>query len=504
LKRLGLLLLGMMVVMLTVYGEMTPSERRQIDSLRQLIVSSPADTLRLSYYRQLCDAHHRFGSYNEALQTATEGLTLARKIQSQAYQARFHFISANELILIRNTAQALPHLQEGLRCALLSGDVALIVSGYNDVGNFYKAQDDAPQALLHYQEGLRYAEAHPSQIKPQFLIYLNVNLASLYLVRKQLDQVEKHLQKAIRLSEQSRDTLLLGKCLYNRALLAYDRNNFNQAKSLHETSIRYLTQKGDSVAIARNLLQWSIIMKAEGNLNEALAKVNRAYGMFVFAGFFKEAAASLNIRNGIYLFKGQKQSARQDGAEALAIGQRLQNVAIQRDAYLAISRADSALGDYRSAYEHFRQYTAYKDSLFNEEKAKEFGRIESKYQFDKEREAEIRHQKAEESRRQMETNRRNNLQYLTIFGIIIGLFIALYISGRFSIPLRVMEISLFAGLLILFEFLIILCDPVLDDFTGGIPIQKLAFNSLIAFVFAPLHRYLEQLIRNRFWEQKRG
>lgn len=490
--------------MLSVFGANTPSEPREINRLRQMIRTAGADTLRLSFYRQLCDVQHRFGNYNDALQTATEGLALARKIQSQANQARFHFISANELILIRNTGQALPHLQEGLKCALRSKDVAIIVSGYNDVGNFYKSQDDAPQALLHYQEGLHAAEAHVSQLKPELLIYLNVNLASLYRIRKQLSQAEKHLQKGIRLAEQSRDTLLLGKCLYNRALLAYDRNNFNQAKSLHETSIRYLTQKGDSVAIARNLLQWSLIIKAEGDLNDALTKINRAYGMFVFAGFFKEAAASLNVRNAVYLLKGQKQSARQDGAEALAIGQRLQNVAIRRDAYLAISRADSALGDYRSAYEHFRQYTAYKDSLFNEEKAKEFGRIESKYQFDKEREAEIRHQKAEEARLQTETDRRNNLQYLTIFGIIIGLFIALYISGRFSIPLRVMEISLFAGLLILFEFLIILCDPVLDDFTGGIPIQKLGFNSLIAFIFAPLHRYLEQLIRKRFWEQKRG
>lgn len=493
----------MMVGLLTVHG--ATSEERLIDSLRQLIVSSPPDTLRLSYYRQLCDLQHRFGRYNDALQTATEGLTLARKIQSQVYQARFHFISANELILIRNTSQALPHLQEGLKCALRSKDVALIINGYNDIGNFYKSQDDQPQALLHYLDGLRYAEAHPSQVKPQLLVYLNVNLASLYRVRNQLDQAENHLQKGIRLSEQSRDTLLLGKCLFNNALLAFDRNNFSQAKSLHETSIRYLTQTGDSVAIARNLLQWSILIKKErGDLNEALSKVNRAYGMFVFAGFYKEAAGALNVRNGIYLLKGQNQSARQDGLEALRIGERLQNAAIRREAYLALSQADSALGDYRSAYVHFKQYTACKDSLFNEEKAKEFGRIESKYQFDKEREAEIRRQKTEESLRQAETDRRNNLQYLTIFGLIIGLFIALYISGQFSIPLRLMEISLFAGLLILFEFLLILFDPVLDDFTGGVPIQKLGFNSVIAFVFAPLHRYLEQLIRNRFLEQKRG
>jgi hypothetical protein len=139
----------------------------------------------------------------------------------------------------------------------------------------------------------------------------------------------------------------------------------------------------------------------------------------------------------------------------------------------------------------------YRDSLTNEDKAKEIGRIESRYQFEKEAEAEKR--KAEEKKRieQLANERRNNLQYLSIFGGLILLFGVLTVIGRLNIPLRLLDVILFAGLLIFFEFLLILTDPYLDDFTGGIPIQKLAFNSLIALAFAPLHRSLERMLRNK-------
>ena len=69
--------------------------------------------------------------------------------------------------------------------------------------------------------------------------------------------------------------------------------------------------------------------------------------------------------------------------------------------------------------------------------------------------------------------------------------------GKLNIPVKVMDIALFAGLLILFEFLLILFDPLFDKYSGGIPLYKLAFNSLIAFGFAPLHGWIEEKLRKR-------
>jgi hypothetical protein len=174
-----------------------------------------------------------------------------------------------------------------------------------------------------------------------------------------------------------------------------------------------------------------------------------------------------------------------------------------KDGADASYQADSALGDYKSAFEHHKLYKQYSDSLHNEDKAKEFGRIESRYQFEKEAEEQKRKQAEAKRIAQEETDRRNNLQYLSIFGGLLVLFGGLAFVGKLKIPERVLDIALFAALLILFEFLLILFDPILDQYTGGVPIQKLVFNSLIALGFAPLHGFLEGKLKKRFLSKAR-
>jgi len=199
-----------------------------------------------------------------------------------------------------------------------------------------------------------------------------------------------------------------------------------------------------------------------------------------------------------YFHLGQLQSAQTYARQALQLAQQIQHLEYMKYGAGAAYQADSALGDYKSAFEHHKLFKQYSDSLHNEEKSKEFGRIESKYQFEKEAE-EAKRKEAEAKRiTQEQTERRNNLQYLSIFAGLLVLFGVLAFVGKLKIPARVLDISLFAALLILFEFLLILFDPILDQYTGGIPVQKLVFNSVIAFGFAPLHGFLEKKLKQRF------
>jgi hypothetical protein len=168
----------------------------------------------------------------------------------------------------------------------------------------------------------------------------------------------------------------------------------------------------------------------------------------------------------------------------------------------AMYRADSALGNWKSAFEYLFLYKQYYDSLRNEDKAREMGRIESKYQFEQQAE-EAKQQQAEAQRKEQDaTNRRNNLQYLSIFVGLLALFGTIAFLGKFRIPKRVLDIILFAALLIFFEFLLILFDPFLEQFTGGIPLQKLLFNTFIALGYAPLHGFLEKKLKRRFASNK--
>jgi len=205
-----------------------------------------------------------------------------------------------------------------------------------------------------------------------------------------------------------------------------------------------------------------------------------------------------NQLSSVYLELNRPMFAKEYAKKGLNQAIEIQQLEYMTQGVSFLYQADSALGDWKSAFEHHKLYKQYSDSLHNEDKAKEFGRIESRYQFEKEAEEQKRKETEAKRLAEIEIERRNNLQYLSIFGGLMVLFGVLAFIGRFRIPARVLDIALFATLLILFEFLLILFDPILDRYTGGIPIQKLVFNSVIALGFAPLHGFLEKKLRGRF------
>lgn len=56
---------------------------------------------------------------------------------------------------------------------------------------------------------------------------------------------------------------------------------------------------------------------------------------------------------------------------------------------------------------------------------------------------------------------------------------------------------LFIGLLLLFEFLLVLTDSFVEDITGGEPILKLLSNVLLALMILPVHQFLEKYIQKQ-------
>lgn len=86
------------------------------------------------------------------------------------------------------------------------------------------------------------------------------------------------------------------------------------------------------------------------------------------------------------------------------------------------------------------------------------------------------------------------LQTLFFLGLLIASFF-LSRRGKYSTLSYVLT---FVTIITLFEFLILLLEPYVDDFTGGIPVFKLGMNILLAISLAPIEQLLRRaLIRRR-------
>ena len=109
---------------------------------------------------------------------------------------------------------------------------------------------------------------------------------------------------------------------------------------------------------------------------------------------------------------------------------------------------------------------------------------------------------AEEEKIQAEKiSKRNLLQYTFIAIVLFILGMGLGIFKRIKVPARVMEVAVFVVFMLFFEFTLVLTDPVIDYVTGGAPLLKLMFNSVIAAVLFFLHRKSERWVLRKGGEK---
>lgn len=182
---------------------------------------------------------------------------------------------------------------------------------------------------------------------------------------------------------------------------------------------------------------------------------------------------------------------------ALELGYPLQIRDAARFYYLVLEKK----GDKGKAFDVYKMYTQMKDSVENVDAKKLVMQQQLKFQFEKEQLLKEQEESKRLEAESLRKKRRNTLQYSLIFLAILLSFSIIFSSGALKISYRVAQFLIFGSLLILFEFLLILSDPVLDNLTGGIPIYKLLANSLLAFSIFPLHAWLEKRLIRRLKSQ---
>jgi hypothetical protein len=139
------------------------------------------------------------------------------------------------------------------------------------------------------------------------------------------------------------------------------------------------------------------------------------------------------------------------------------------------------------------EYMGLKDSLFNTDKAIEFGQLEQSFDYErKEYEEALRVERAA-----LELKERNFRQYIISFAVVCLVAMLLMLGVRLAKNRRLRYFVVFGALLFFFEFALVLLDSFVDGYTGGLPIPKLLANVLLAALIAPLNLVLERQLMKR-------
>ncbi len=110
--------------------------------------------------------------------------------------------------------------------------------------------------------------------------------------------------------------------------------------------------------------------------------------------------------------------------KALSLAKQLGNIKELQGGYYDLTKLDSAQGNYKNAYEHYKLYTLYRDSLMKEEAEKKALQAKMQFEFDKKQAIA----KAEQDKKDAEQKRIKNIQYFTIGALIVLVLVILLIA----------------------------------------------------------------------------
>ncbi|MBL4625362.1 MAG: tetratricopeptide repeat protein [Flavobacteriales bacterium] len=449
--------------------------QKAYDLAKRNIADSPTPTLKKSYLFALADALNNIGAIYDDQGDITQALEYhhkSLKIQEDLGNKNGIANSLNNIGFIYDDQGDIPRALEYYhRCLKIDeelGNKSGIAASLNNIGVIYNNQGDIPNALEYYHKSLKMLEdiGH----KEGVALSLN-NLGAIYMNQPEIPKALEYYQKSLKLYEDIGDKKGIALSLNNIGLI-YNKHGDPSVTSSTEVSLR--------VGITKALEYYHESLK----IREDIGNKNGI-------------ALSLNNLGSIELDQGRVTSALNYAMRGLEIAQEIGSPdLISRNSGL-LSNVAKKQGNFEEALEMYELHIVMRDSIRNEDTQRASIRQQAKYEFEK---ALLLKEQEEKETARLEaeaTSRRDNLQYSIVLITLLAIGGLVAMLGRLSLPDRVTEGLIFFAFLIFFEFILVLGDPYVEEWTGGAPGPKLLINAGVAALIFPLHAFFESKLKRK-------
>ena len=468
---------------------------------------------------------------DKAISHANKMLQIARARQSNEYFFEaFRSFAAGEIIT-KNFEAASDHANKALHYAtLLKNDILkakamlLLGNSENDDKNAKKIE-----AFRHYMDALYIAEKNNNDDLKEKAFD---DLSTFYLLLKKYGKAKYYKVKEISLvvGKQGRDSAKIMKLNSELAQILFHNEDIEKAKFLCNKIIVFANSYGYEKLLNGEygaFKSYRTYLIDNGLLNELRDLYEKDYPQEY--GKLAKGDPSLYYRVNSYILEadGKPDSAQlfYQLAEKRYLGKKNKDIVLanfykrygeflmrQGKVSAAIAKLDSA---YKFAlsekyYPYLIDVTHYLDTLNymqkNVDSAYAYGKLNKHYsdlqasvnkgeemlQLEVENEARQQELKAEMDK--AETERQDNIQYTFMVVAILGIFILLTILGSFKVHPSLIRAMGFFSFIFFFEFIIMLADHRIHDFTHGVPWKFMAFKIVLIAGLLPLHHWLEEKV----------
>jgi two-component system sensor histidine kinase UhpB len=413
-------------------------DQNKIDSLLNALKQEKIDTSKINLCNALSNEYNESGNYSESNKYSERAIDLSHKNDFKKGEAEAY----NNLGVANwqqgNFDTAMKYYSDALKLWNAIGFKEGISISYSNIGILYHQQGKYTEALTNYMASIKLSEEIGDT---SGIAYCNNNIAGIYDALGKYEDGIRYQKRNIEIGEKRNDKKILSRAYNNIGIFYRKQKKFPEALEYLSEGLKINKEIGRKygIAVAYNeignvYLDQDIFQEALTNFLVAL-KIEEEIGDNMGI-----AISNLNI-GGTYLKLGNYNSASKYFNNTLVLAAQLSDKELTRDCYKAMAELDSTTGSYRKAYEDFKMYTVYKDSLLNETNSKQIEELKAQYETekkDKEIIALSKNQEINSAEIKKQTLLKNSL--LLGIGMVALLFFFIYNNFRTKQKLKLENI----------------------------------------------------------------
>lgn len=422
----------------------------EIDSLILVVKVLPNDTNKVNLLNNIATKLWRKSQLDSANVYAEKSLEITQEINFKKGEGNTLTTIGIINAIKGNYPVATAAMENSLDIFLELGNKGKIASTYNNLGNISEKKGDYAQALEYHLKSLKLKEELHDTVA-MASSYNNIGIALKY--QGENAKAIKYYSKALKIHEEAGDKKAISQAYNNLGAVYQDLTKAEMAQMgmknqeecydaslfAYNTSLELSLEIEDKVGSGTSFHNIGTLYFTMGDYDKALSYNEAALGIREEIGDKSGQAGTLSNISKTLLKLNDSQGSRKNIEKSLAIALEIGAKDRIKTSYKVFSEVDSTLGNLSSAFENYKLYVKYLDSLDNEENTVRTTQLQMQFEFDKQAAADsvanaklqelqnalIDKKEAELARQDTELESKKTQQYY-LFG---GLFLVFVFSG---------------------------------------------------------------------------
>lgn len=456
-----------------------------IDSLLLILKTTKQDTIKVNAYNNLF-LEFEFTDDKKAEEYLNKAYELAQKINYKKGLATAFIHKGYYAEDKGDYSEAIKNYSASLRTTKLitGGDKAAEADAYNNLGNVYFAQSDYVESIKNYSASLKLYQDVADQKGISSSFY---NIANVYYSQGNYPEALKMHLSALKIREKTKDQAGLASSYSGLGRVYYSQNNYKEALKNYFAALKIEQTIGHKKGIAAAFNNIGIVYSRQGNFDEALKNYFSSLKLYEEIGYKTGVAFSYNNIGNVYdseadlekdyiqkvkilkkalenyflSLKIKEELGNNSGIassynnigniyfklknykdadvyliKARDLSQKIGYKDCLKDTYLGLTSLDSAVGNYKGAYENHKQYILFRDSLDNEETRKKTIQTQMTFDFEKKEAIAQAEHKKELENQELLADEKSRKQKIILAFVVGGLLLVLVFAGFIFRSLR--------------------------------------------------------------------